>query len=344
MPRSRSPWGYTGSPGTVDNIVRSSPGVGRAFGRSYPSHSPSSDGQWGKENASPSGDGSAADVDNRDHFAYATPSFDPGAAPPPVSSSPHRAGDAGGAAAAAEGRAGVTSPSPGAEYVGLRRQHPTSRRKTAAAAIYFATSSSPGYGTRVHVSPAEAARAAATRVKRRELATLAGAQGETAGGHHPHNPRSRLAGASASAHRLSSTAAAAGAGAPTSSRRRPAASVRPYASFSDDGASPTTTAPAQHRQAAARNFYGGSRSGGGGRGGARRTSDAGPDAAKVERLSEEVVVLKRMVHDQGRLVSGELEGMKQQMSQMFEMMQRVLAASGPTHQPQPPPSPPWMGG
>ena len=133
--------------------------------------------------------------------------------------------------------------------------------------------------------------------------------------------------------------------------------MRPYASFSDDGASPTTTAPAQHRQpeqqpqqqqqhrqAAARNFYGGSRSGGGGRGGARRTSDAGPDAAKVERLSEEVVVLKRMVHDQGRLVSGELEGMKQQMSQMFEMMQRVLAASGPTHQPQPPPSPPWMGG
>ena len=42
MPRSRSPWGYTGSPGTVDNIIRSSPGVGRAFGRSYPSPSSSS--------------------------------------------------------------------------------------------------------------------------------------------------------------------------------------------------------------------------------------------------------------------------------------------------------------
>ena len=68
VPRSRPPWGYTGSPGTVDNVVRSSPGVGRAFGRSYPSpgyHAERSSSlgtpgpaAYGKENATP---GSAVD-------------------------------------------------------------------------------------------------------------------------------------------------------------------------------------------------------------------------------------------------------------------------------------------
>lgn len=90
LPRSRNPWGYTGSPGTVDNIIRSSPGVGRAFGRSYPS--PSASGAWGKENTSPSnthrtpvtntGPGTtAANVYRRggsDYYAYTTPAFSPG--------------------------------------------------------------------------------------------------------------------------------------------------------------------------------------------------------------------------------------------------------------------------
>ena len=71
VPRSRTPWGYTGSPGTVDNIIRSSPGIGRAFGRSYPSpsssysysHSGGSGGHWGnKENASPGGYAAAAPI------------------------------------------------------------------------------------------------------------------------------------------------------------------------------------------------------------------------------------------------------------------------------------------
>ena len=85
-----------------------------------------------------------------------------------------------------------------------------------------------------------------------------------------------------------------------------------------------------------RKLYGES-TGGGGRG----TVDAA-DSTKVEKLSDEVVVLKRMLKDQGMHVFSELEGMKKQMSQMFDMMQKVMAAassSAGSAQSQPPKSP-----
>jgi hypothetical protein len=158
------------------HVTKLAPGSDHPIGRSYPPSSQSqSPGQWGKENASPSEYnhhtpaygprpevGSAADNrdytggytgDNRDYFAYTTPSFslataaraeeaeaaeaeaaeaETGKGGAPRSSSPHKAG---GRAAAAADNAGGGG--------GSRRLRPTSRRSTAAAAILAATSPSP---------------------------------------------------------------------------------------------------------------------------------------------------------------------------------------------------------
>ena len=52
------------------------------------------------------------------------------------------------------------------------------------------------------------------------------------------------------------------------------------------------------------------------------------EASTVEKLSDEVHVVKRLVKDQGVHLFGEVEGMKQQMGAMFEMMERVLGKIG----------------
>ena len=52
------------------------------------------------------------------------------------------------------------------------------------------------------------------------------------------------------------------------------------------------------------------------------------EAATVEKLSDEVHVVKRLVKDQGVHLFGEVEGMKQQMGAMFEMMEKVLGKMG----------------
>ena len=52
------------------------------------------------------------------------------------------------------------------------------------------------------------------------------------------------------------------------------------------------------------------------------------EASTVEKLSDEVHVVKRLVKDQGVHLFGEVEGIKQQMGAMFEMMERVLGKIG----------------
>ena len=306
LPRKRSPWGMAGSPGTIDNIRNMSPARGGPVGTrptfdwTSPWRAERSSREVGRTNVS-------------------TPDRRTPASRPASALRPPRGG--GRSPSSAAGRP-ATAPSPGGSVARILAD-------AAAADSRRANSAQPYDRARLYASPSDAARAAGERVRARKRAQEERERRAAAAATGPGPARrARKAPAPAPARR-EATAKARKPPAPAKAEAPPLSWVTvPLASADPPGTKPPTrrelypTPPTPPR---AKPPPTPPRSPARGTGSeARRWAEA----STVEKLSDEVHVVKRLVKDQGVHLFGEVEGMKQQMGAMFEMMERVLGKIG----------------
>ena len=303
LPRKRSPWGMAGSPGTIDNIRNMSPARGGPVG-TRPTFDWTSPWRAEKRSREKSGRANSSTPDRR------TPASRPASA-----ARPPRGGYRSPSSAARP----ATAPSTGGSVARILAD-------AAAAGSRGQYKAQPSLYNRaqLYASPSDAARAAAERVRARKRAQEERERAAAAAGPGPAR-RARKAPAPAPPRRDASGAAPA----PAKPEAPPLSWVTvPLASADPPGTKPPTrrelypTPPTPPR---AKPPPTPPRSPARGTGAeARRWAEA----STVEKLSDEVHVVKRLVKDQGVHLFGEVEGIKQQMGAMFEMMERVLGKIG----------------
>ena len=310
LPRKRSPWGMAGSPGTIDNIRNMSPARGGPVG-TRPTFDWTSPWRAERRSREKSGRTNSSTPDRR------TPASRPASA-----ARPPRGGGRSPSSAARP----ATAPSTGGSVARILAD-------AAAAGSRGANEARPSSYNRaqlsynraqLYASPSDAARAAAERVRARKRAQEERERAAAAAGPGPAR-RARKAPAPAPPRRDASRAAPA----PAKAEAPPLSWVTvPLASADPPGTKPPTrrelypTPPTPPR---AKPPPTPPRSPARGTGAeARRWAEA----STVEKLSDEVHVVKRLVKDQGVHLFGEVEGIKQQMGAMFEMMERVLGKIG----------------
>ena len=302
LPRKRSPWGMAGSPGTIDNIRNMSPARGGPVGTrpTFDWTSPWRAERRRERRAVERTRRRRIDEPRRrDRRRRRVPLAEevdrrrPRPGPPPR-----------------RPRAGPSR--------GSSRMPPPRARNEAPSSSYNRAQLS------YSVAPSDAARAAAERVRARKRAQEERERAAAAAGPGPAR-RARKAPAPAPPRRDASGAAPA----PAKPEAPPLSWVTvPLASADPPGTKPPTrrelypTPPTPPR---AKPPPTPPRSPARGTGAeARRWAEA----STVEKLSDEVHVVKRLVKDQGVHLFGEVEGIKQQMGAMFEMMERVLGKIG----------------
>ena len=303
LPRKRSPWGMAGSPGTIDNIRNMSPARGGPVG-TRPTFDWTSPWRAERRSREKSSRTNSSTPDRR------TPASRPASA-----ARPPRGGYRSPSSAARP----ATAPSTGGSVARILAD-------AAAAGSRGQYKAQPSLYNRaqLYASPSDAARAAAERVRARKRAQEERERAAAAAGPGPAR-RARKAPAPAPPRRDASRAAPA----PAKPEAPPLSWVTvPLASADPPGTKPPTrrelypTPPTPPR---AKPPPTPPRSPARGTGAeARRWAEA----STVEKLSDEVHVVKRLVKDQGVHLFGEVEGIKQQMGAMFEMMERVLGKIG----------------
>ena len=304
LPRKRSPWGMAGSPGTIDNIRNMSPARGGPVG-TRPTFDWTSPWRAEKRSREKSGRANSSTPDRR------TPASRPASA-----ARPPRGGYRSPSSAARP----ATAPSTGGSVARILAD-------AAAAGSRGQYKAQPSLYNRaqLYASPSDAARAAAERVRARKRAQEERERAAAAAAGPGPARRARKAPAPAPPRRDASRAAPA----PAKPEAPPLSWVTvPLASADPPGTKPPTrrelypTPPTPPR---AKPPPTPPRSPARGTGAeARRWAEA----STVEKLSDEVHVVKRLVKDQGVHLFGEVEGIKQQMGAMFEMMERVLGKIG----------------
>ena len=303
LPRKRSPWGMAGSPGTIDNIRNMSPARGGPVG-TRPTFDWTSPWRAEKRSREKSGRANSSTPDRR------TPASRPASAARPPRGGGRSPSSAAGPATAPSTGGSVARILADAAAAGSRGQYKAQPSLYNRAQLY--------------ASPSDAARAAAERVRARKRAQEERERAAAAAGPGPAR-RARKAPAPAPPRRDASGAAPA----PAKPEAPPLSWVTvPLASADPPGTKPPTrrelypTPPTPPR---AKPPPTPPRSPARGTGAeARRWAEA----STVEKLSDEVHVVKRLVKDQGVHLFGEVEGIKQQMGAMFEMMERVLGKIG----------------
>jgi len=304
LPRKRSPWGMAGSPGTIDNIRNMSPARGGPVGTrpTFDWTSP-----WRAERSEKQQKTNATPPDRRiRRDVHASASRPTSTARPPR-------GGAGRSPSSAARPA--TAPSTGGSVA----------RILADAGLADSRGANGYDRARAYASPSDAARAAAERVRARRRAQEERERAAAAG--PGPGRRARKAPAPAPARR--DAPARTKAPAPAMREAPPPLSwvTVPLASADPAGTKPPTrrelypTPPTPPRAKPPTPPRSPARAGGAE---GRRWAEA----STVEKLSDEVHVVKRLVKDQGVHLFGEVEGMKQQMGAMFEMMERVLGKIG----------------
>lgn len=306
LPRKRSPWGMAGSPGTIDNIRNMSPARGGPVGTrpTFDWTSP-----WRAERSS-------REVARTN---VSTPDRRTPASRPASALRPPRGG--GRSPSSAAGRP-ATAPSPGGSVARILAD-------AAAADSRRANIAQPYDRARLYASPSDAARAAAERVRARKRAQEERERRAAAAATGPGPARRARKAPTPEPARREASAKARKPPAPAKAEAPPLSWVTvPLASADPPGTKPPTrrelypTPPTPPR---AKPPPTPPRSPARGTGSeARRWAEA----STVEKLSDEVHVVKRLVKDQGVHLFGEVEGMKQQMGAMFEMMERVLGKIG----------------
>lgn len=307
FPRKRSPWGMAGSPGTIDNIRNMSPARGGPVG-TRPTFDWTSPWRAERRSREKSGRTSSPTPDRR------TPASRPKwTLHSPLHSRPPRGG---GRSPSSTARP-AAAPSTGGSIARILADAAAAGSRGANEAQPSSHGGAQYDRAQLYASPSDAARAAAERVRARKRAQEERERAAAGPGPGPGPARrAREAPAPAPPRRDASRAAPA----PAKAEAPPLSWVTvPLASADPPGTKPPTrrelypTPPTPPRSRAR---------------GTGAEARRWAEASTVEKLSDEVHVVKRLVKDQGVHLFGEVEGIKQQMGAMFEMMERVLGKIG----------------